>query len=135
MQLHDDAGPWTLDRHLTASRTAIAQIAGDPNADTLQPVCHHFSEIDPVDPEHASVERTYAALTPRFVAIGLEFAADRLEAWEQARPTLNWVADRVPALMEAASGAGLLYEGWSWEPRGRKPICATAFEIINNRAD
>ena len=130
-----DDKPWTLERHLAAGRAAIARIAADQGLGTLQPVCHHFAETDPVDPERLSVERSYRSLTPMFEMLGLDFAADRLEAWERAWPTLDWMAGRVPTLVEVASEAGLRYEGWSWEPHGRQPVVATAFEIVNNRTD
>ncbi|PCD02666.1 hypothetical protein COC42_14850 [Sphingomonas spermidinifaciens] len=74
-------------------------------------------------------------MTPIFAALGLEFAADRLEAWEHAQPASGWITARIPPLIEAAASNGLRYEGWSWEPSGRQPVCATTFEIINNRTD
>lgn len=100
-----------------------------------QPVCHHFAEIVPVDPERVGVERTYAALAPVFAMLGFDFAADRLEAWERALPTIDWMTARISPLVEAASAGGLRYEGWRWEPQRRQPIFVTAFQIINNRTD
>lgn len=130
-----DDGPWTLEQHLAAGLAAVARIVGDPDAGMRQPVCHHFAEIVPVDPEQVSVDRRYASLAPIFAMLGLDFAADRLEAWERALPTIDWMTARIPMLVEAASAGGLRYEGWSWEPQRQQPICATTFQIIGNRTD
>lgn len=133
----DDADdePRTLEQHLAAGRAAIARIAGDPAAGRPQPVCHHFAEIVPVDPEQVSVARAYVMAAPTLAMLGLDFAPDQLEAWERMCPTLAWMTALIPAVTEAASEAGLRYEGWSWEPPGRQPICATTFQIISKRTD
>ena len=124
---------WTLQEHLTAGGIALARIEADRAKVDPAPVCHHFCEADPVDPMAASVEATYRYLSPRFAALEVEFLADRLEAWETVRPDRQWLEIRIPAILKAARASGLLYQGWSWEPRGRQPIGACDFPIINNR--
>jgi hypothetical protein len=131
----DDAEPplWTMAQHLAAGSTAIAQIEADHMHAAPEPVCHHFYEVDPVDPMEVSVEATYRHLVPRFATVGLDFLSDRLEAWETVKPRHEWLHRRVPAILEAAKAAGLAYQGWTWEPRDRQPIGASSVQIINNR--
>lgn len=132
----DDAEPprWTIAQHLVAGSTAIMQIEADRMHVAPEPVCHHFDEIDPVDPMEVSVEATYFHLVPLFESAGLDFLPDRLEAWETARPEADWLQRRVPAIFEAAKTACLVYRGWTWEPVGRQPIGASDIHIINYRS-
>ena len=132
----DDEPPtWSLEDHLREGRQAVAAIERQPEANAPQPVCHHFSELKRVDPDKVSVERTYAPVKPVFEAMGLSFLSDRLEAWEKSQPTLHWLELRIPALVAAASAYGLVYEGWTWEPRGRQPLGASTISVVNNRSD
>jgi len=133
--LEDEPPTWSLEDHLREGREAVAVIGGQPEGDARQPLCHHFSEENPVDPVKVSVEDTYASAMPVFDALGLSFLADRLEAWEERQPTLHWIEVLIPDLMRAASAHGLIYEGWTWEPRGRQPLGACTFQVINNRSD
>jgi len=80
------------------------------------------------------VEATYRKVVPLFASAGVEFLPDRLEAWERVKPQMEWLATRIPRVMEAAKAAGLVYRGWTWEPRDRQPIAASDIEIINNRS-
>jgi hypothetical protein len=131
----DEPLTWSLEDHLREGRLAVAAIERQPQANDAQPLCHHFSEVRPVDPDKVSVEGTYALLTPAFEALGLSFLSDRLEAWENSQPTLLWLELRIPALVQAASAHGLVYEGWTWEPRGKQPLGASTFPVINNRSN
>jgi hypothetical protein len=124
---------WTLVEHLAAGMAAIAQIETDRVHLGPEPVCHHFYEVDPVDPMTVSREATYVHLEPRFAALGVEFLSDRLEAWEATKPSSEWLERRVPAIFEAATASGLVYQGWTWEPRDRQPIGASDIQVINNR--
>jgi len=125
---------WTLVEHSTAGMAAIAQIEADPIHVGPEPVCHHFYELVPVDPMKVSLEETYVHLAPRFAALGVEFLPDRLEAWETTKPTIEWLEGRILAIFEAAKASGLVYQGWTWEPRGRQPIAASEIQVINNRS-
>jgi hypothetical protein len=125
---------WTLPQHLAAGSTAIVQIEADCTQVAPEPVCHHFHEVDPVDPMEVSVEATYRHVVPLFASSGVDFLPDRLEAWETIRPDREWLQRRVPAIYEAAGAAGLVYLGWTWEPRDRKPIGATELRVINHRS-
>lgn len=80
-----------------------------------------------------SVEATYRHLRRRFAELGVDFAPDRLEAWEVAKPDRHWLEGRVPAIFAAASASGLVYRGWTWEPTDRQPIGASDIEVINNQ--
>ena len=80
-----------------------------------------------------SVRDTYSPLEPVFAALGVEFLSDRLEAWERCEPSPQWLETRIPALLKAASTNGLIYEGWTWEPRDRQPLGASTVCVINNR--
>jgi len=124
---------WTLSDHLSAGYAALEEISRDRAHTGPEPICHHFDERDPVDPITVSVEDTYRDLCPRFQEIGLEFLADRLEAWETATPTRSWLEKRISAILETVEQSRLYYRGWTWEPRDRQPIAASDITIINNR--
>ncbi|MCJ8156801.1 hypothetical protein [Sphingomonas sp. LaA6.9] len=128
----DELPDWTLEEHLAAGETALASIDDDHAHVAPQPVCHHFYELNPVDPMVVSVEATYSHLVPRFSALGLELLADRLEAWETTKPDKPWLRARIPEILHTAATSGLGYQGWTWEPRNRQPIGATNIHIINN---
>lgn len=123
---------WTLAQHFAAGSTAIGQIVSQRLA-APEPVCHHFCEIDAVDPMKVSVEATYCQFVPLFVSAGVNFLPDRLEAWETVKPSDEWLQRRIPLILEAAEKARLIYEGWTWEPRNRQPVGATDIQVINNR--
>lgn len=131
----DDPEPprWNMSQHLAAGMTAIAQIEADRTHMAPQPVCHHFSQMNPVDPAEVSVDAIYGRFVPLLAMLGVEFLPDRLEAWETVAPNAEWLQTRVPAILEASNAAGLMYEGWTWEPRDRQPISASAICVINNR--
>jgi hypothetical protein len=131
----DDAEPIpsTMAQHLAAGSTAIKQIEADCTHTVPEPVCHHFYEVDPVDPIEVSVEATYRHFVPLFASAGVRFFPDRLEAWETVKPEDEWLQRRIPAILEAAASAGLVYQGWTWEPRDRQPIGASDIQIVNNR--
>jgi hypothetical protein len=128
-----DPPPWTMAQHFAAGSTAIAQIRRHRMHVDPEPVCHHFDEVDPVDPIEVDVAATYRHLEPKFAAVGLEFLPDRHEAWEIIEPNQEWLEKRVPAILVAANEGGLIYRGWTWEPRGRQPINASQLQVINNR--
>jgi len=131
----DEAEPprWTIAQHFAAGSIAIMQIATDRAHCARQPVCHHFYEVDPIDPRTVSMEATYRHAVPLFALAGVDFLPDRLEAWETIKPEEEWLQARIPAIVEAAERVGLVYRGWTWEPRDRQPIAAADFHIINNR--
>ena len=124
---------WTMVQHLAAGSTAIMQIEADRVHAAPEPVCHHFYTVEPVDPMEVSVEATYRHVVPLFASVGVDFLPDRLEAWETIKPQAEWLQTRIPAMLEAAKTAGLVYQGWTWEPRDRQPIGASDIQIINNR--
>lgn len=130
-----DAEPlhWTIAQHLAAGSTAIMQIEADLSHPTPQPVCHHFYESDPIDPMKVSMEAAYRHAVPLFASIKVDFLSDRLEAWETVKPSGAWLQQRIPAILEAAGSAGLVYRGWTWEPPDRQPIGASDIWVINNR--
>jgi hypothetical protein len=129
----DNSPPWTMAQHLAAGLTAIAQIEADCMRQAPERVCHHFYEVNPVDMIRVSVEATYRHLVPLFASVGVDFLPDRLEAWETVKPQRDWLQKRVPAILGAGETAGLIYQGWTWEPRDRQPIGACDFLVINNR--
>jgi len=131
----EDAEPprWTMAQHLAAGSTAIMQIEADRVHAAPEPVCHHFYEVDPVDPMEVSVEATYRHVVPLFAPAGVDFLPDRLEAWETVKPRMEWLQRRIPRILEAAKEAGLVYQGWTWEPRDRQPIGASDIQVVNNR--
>jgi hypothetical protein len=123
----------TLKEHLAAGAAALSRIAAEHADSAPEPICHHFDARNPVDPIIYSVEKTYRPLCPRFTGLGLEFLPDRLEAWETARPNERWLETQVPAIFQTAEESGLIYRGWTWEPRSRQPIGAIDFVLIDNR--
>lgn len=133
MTMDDDGSDWTLDEHMTAGTSALSKIALANAASGEEPVCHHFSELAPVDPELESVAEKFAPVVRLFAEMGLDFLPDRLEAWEQAIPNRSWLASRIPALYELAASNGLRFQGWTWEPSGKAIIGATDILVINNR--
>ncbi|WP_420381281.1 hypothetical protein [Novosphingobium sp.] len=124
---------WNLDEHLSAGEVALSRIDADYLHTTPEPICHHFSAVNPVDPMTVSVEATYRHLCLPFLSFGVEFLVDRLEAWETTNPDRQWLMTRIPAIFAAASSFGLYYQGWTWEPRNRQPIGATTIRVINKR--
>lgn len=124
---------WTLDQHMSAGTSALARIAQVCTGETVQPVCFHFSELVPIDQMLESRSQKFARLIPLFGELGLDFLADRLEAWKQTIPDMDWLASRVPALYQMAATNGLRFQGWTWEPLGNAPIGALDFELIDNR--
>lgn len=131
----DEQLTWSLEDHLHEGRKAVAAIERQPQTNTPQPLCHHFSEVEPVDPMKVSVEDTCSPLEPAFEVLGLSFLSDRLEAWQICQPSSQWLELLIPALVRTASARGLIYEGWTWEPRGRQPLGACTFPVVNNRSD
>lgn len=65
-----------------------------------EPVCHHFYEVDPVDPMEVDVEATYHQLVPLFASAAGYFLSDRHDAWEIVKPSTEWLQNRIPALLE-----------------------------------
>jgi hypothetical protein len=128
-----DAEPptWSIEDHLCEGVRAIKTIA--ERQGEAQPICHHFSELCPVDPVTISIAETYGTIAAILEAQGLEYLGDRLEAWETGLPTGEWLDDRVPTLVSTASAHGLRYEGWTWEPHDGAPVGACTFAVINNR--
>ena len=133
MSTEKEPATWSLEEHMRQGREAVAAIALEGAHEVTQPLCHHFSEAVPVDPMTVSVADTYSPLEPVFEAQGLEFLSDRLEAWEDCKPTLDWLEARIRMLMHISSANGLIYEGWTWEQRNRQPLGACTFRVINNR--
>ena len=132
--MEDPGNPvWNLAEHLAAGSAAIMQIESHHGQTGPEPVCHHFCEVDPVDPAKVSVEAIYSPAVPLFVSAGVEFLPDRLEAWEKAKPGIDWLQRRLPLILAAAKSAGLIYLGWTWEPVDRQLIGATCIEVIDNR--
>lgn len=129
----DDEPEWSLLKHMEAGQKALAKLACVPAATLPQPVCHHFSELSPVDPVHVSMAKTYAPLVHQFKELGLAFEPDRLEAWERLVPDKSWLDTVVPALVALAEVSALRYQGWSWEPSNGQPVCATDFLLIDNQ--
>ncbi len=109
------------------------QIEADRVHAAPEPVCHHFIEVDPIDPMKTSVEAIYSYFVPLFASAGVDFLPDRLEAWETVKPQMEWLQRRIPRILEAAKEAGLVYQGWTWEPRDRQPIGAFDIQVVNNR--
>ena len=130
---NDEPPDWSLEDHLRESRKAVAAIGQQPQTDAPQSLCHHFSEVEPVDEMKVSVEDAYSPLTSAFEALGLSFLSDRLEAWQNCQPSMQWLETLIPALVRTASANGLIYEGWTWEPVGRQPLGPCTFQVINNR--
>ena len=131
-RLEDSEPPtWSLEDHLREGRQALLAI--EKLGIAPQPICHHFSEVTPIDEITHSREETYGHLEPIFALNSITFASDRLEGWETARPDESWLSQRIPKIYQVASEHALIYEGWTWEPRQRQPIGACTFEVINNR--
>ena len=129
----DDIPTWTLSEHLKAGEAALAKIQADvERAASAQPICHHFDECEPTDILHVDRDEIYATVSDHFSTLGVDFAADRLEAWETSSPNFQWLNQRVPSLFQAADEAGLIYCGWTWEPKDRQPINASTVNVINN---
>lgn len=132
----DDIPAWTLSEHLKAGEAALAEIQADrERAAGAQPICHHFDECEPTDILRADRHEIYATASDQFSTLGVDFAANRLEAWEISSPNFQWLNQRVPALFQAADEAGLIYCGWTWEPKDRQPISASTVTVINNRSN
>lgn len=130
----DDRAPlWTFDDHLREGSRALLAIGQLAGASAPQPVCHHFSEIDPIDVVTPSMTETYSRLEPLFAAAQVSFVSDRLEAWETIIPNSSWLSRRIPEMHRIAAANSLIYEGWTWEPRGGQPISASTFSVVNNR--
>lgn len=129
-----DADPLrlTMAHYFAAGSAAIMQIEADCSHATAQPVCHHFDERDPIDPVNVSMEEAYRHVVPLYASIGVDFLPDRLEAWETVKPSSEWLHQRVPAILETAGSVGLLYRGWTWEPRDGQPIGASDIQVLNN---
>ena len=134
--IDDDIPTWTLPEHLAAGEEALNRITGDTDrAQFAQPVCHHFAEVEPTDILSVDREDIYAAVSRQLSQLGVDFAADRLEGWEVSAPNQNWLRKRIPDLFQAANDAGLIYCGWTWEPKGRQPVGASLLTVINNRSN
>lgn len=135
MDSDEDEVTWVLSELLEESRRAIAELALDEvRGAQPQPVCHHFSEQQPVDTMLVVTGEVYGGLTPVFEAAGVAFESDRLEAWETVQPDSVWLDARIAALHRLAAENGLIYVGWTWEPRGRQPVGACKFQVINRTA-
>lgn len=133
-----DPPTWTLEEHLRHGREAIEAISADLVHSGAEPVCHHFSPGNGIDADRllfelGYAERVYGGLEALFGAHGLEFLLDRREAWENCSPSLDWLQERVPMIVETAASNGLNYEGWTWEPVDRQPLGACTFNVINNK--
>lgn len=124
---------WSLEDHLREGSKAIAAIRV-VDAEQIQQVCHHFSEVKPIDVITASREEAYKHLVPVFADASVQFGSDRLEAWETTRPDDAWLSRRIPRLFQIAGAHSLIYEGWTWEPQETQPIGACTLAVRNNRS-
>ncbi|HET6523824.1 hypothetical protein [Sphingopyxis sp.] len=132
----DDIPTWTLSEHLDAGETALHEILADAErAASAQPICHHFDEAEPTDILLVDREDIYTEVSRRLSDLGVNFAADRLEGWETYQPSVDWLRQRIPDLFHFANSAGLIYCGWTWEPRDRQPVSASTVTVVNNRSD
>ena len=133
--MQEDKPPiWSLEIHLNEGLKAIAAIQNTDGDREPKPICHHFSERDPIDVWSGSREKTYGYMLSIFADASVSFAADRLECWETAHPDKAWLSERIPSIYRIADDHALIYEGWTWEPRHRQPIGACTFQVINNRS-
>jgi hypothetical protein len=127
---------WTLSEHLDAGETALHEIRADAErAAAAQPICHHFDEVEPTDILLVDREDIYTEVFRQLSDLGVDFAADRLEGWETSQPTADWLHQRIPDLFHFANSAGLIYCGWTWEPRDRQPVSASTVTVVNHRSN
>lgn len=130
----DNTSDWSLEDHLREGSMAIAKIKCADVEQQPHPICHHFSEVKPIDVMGTSREETYEYLAPIFASAAVQFVSDRLEAWETASPHEDWLVQRIPQIFQIAGQHALVYEGWTWEPAKMQPIGACTFTVVNNRS-
>lgn len=128
---------WDLSQHLREGEAAITLIEANAQP-AAQPLCHHFSVSEGVDPDRFLLEDGYADSVYRHVgellaAQGIAFELIRLGAWETCLPTAEWLQDRIPTMFKIAADNRLIYHGWTWEPAKCQPIGACEFPVINNQ--
>jgi hypothetical protein len=136
----DEAPVWTLDEHLRRGEDVIKQLPTVEAKDAR--VCFHLTPADYDDEEPWSEEASYnQRAKPLFDAASLPLSVDYvggtsgIEAWESVVPTVDWLHQRIPVLMDLANEAGLQFAGWSFEPREPRDIsyfsCGPTLNVVN----
>jgi len=100
-------------------------------------VCYHF--FCPADEENDRWDEDAECVQlskPIFDAMPFDVEIDGIggsagvEAWENAYPTIAWLNDRMPRMLEVASAAKMNFLGWSFEPKNG-PIVSAGVNVMN----
>lgn len=122
----DEPAEWTVDEHLAHGRAAVGEIsllAANSIADPH--VCFHLSPASADDDDKWGMEAAYCIRArDAFASCPDEFDVDYVagafgvEAWQSVLPSMAWLERTFPIVSDVAKKSGLLFVGWSFEPRG-----------------
>jgi hypothetical protein len=114
-------------RILAVGQQAITELVTRFNQPVVAPICHHFTPRNADEHEEWGSEGAYCARAKplfeglshgqyRELSIDYIGGSSGIEAWEGGWPTIEWLHFRVRQMVEVAAQAGLIYQGWSFEP-------------------
>jgi hypothetical protein len=117
---------------LADGRAAIERVeALGPFPAEVCRVCFHFYCPDDADQDRWGDDAECVRLSrPLFEAMPFEISVDGvggvvgIEAWEQVWPTVPWLEDRIPRMIEVARKSSMEFNGWSFEPKNGPIVSA-----------
>ena len=137
---------WSASDHLAHGLQTIRNIEASPLFSEYKPrVCFHFAPSEPSDDEPWGEGASYCVKArPLFDSLEHSLDVDYvggtsgIEAYDSAMPSERWLSSRLSEVMGLAGEAGLIFEGWSFEPI--EPADATYFscgptlEVFNSKS-
>jgi hypothetical protein len=138
-----NASEWTLGDHLGHGETAIAKLLSMPGIQETDPrVCFHFYPNDNIDDDNWGDDAAYVARAkPLLDALPFWYGVDYvggpsgIEGWEKVVPSIAWLHQRIPPLLEVATRADLYFGGWSFEPVSPRNFafvsCGASLDVVN----
>jgi hypothetical protein len=130
----------SLENELMNGRDALSQIHMlGPVAPEDCRVCFHFAcPGDEKNDRWGDEAECVRNSQPMFEAMPFKLAVDGvggtvgIEAWEVVYPTVEWLEDRLPRMIDVARRSGMQFLGWSFEPVGHAYVSAgTGLNVVN----
>lgn len=143
MTTKDERVEWSFSDHLRHGEAMLSRIASLANVEGLEPrICFHLKPLELDDDEPWSVEASFCQrakplFEKRLAMLDVDYVGGTsgIEAWEDVMPSLAWLHERVPALLALASDAGMLFDGWSFEPKAPRDFsflsCGPTLQVFN----
>ena len=134
---------WTLNDHLRNGEIVISNLLSIPRVEETDPrVCFHFSPVDDADDDLWGEEASYIALAkplldvmPFWSSVDYVGGFSGIEAWEKVIPSIPWLHERIPSMLNVAAQSRLSFDGWSFEPHSPRGFsflnCGPDLGVVN----